>query len=121
VSRSSRIGEVENRLRFALESGDAERALTAARQLTKFQAPGDMALGTALRLALLLSRQGHPSAGRAGRRWIERAQTEIPDWQVVVVAEAALDGLGVEAIRGLCAELLEVVAARHEWTPVPAS
>lgn len=121
VSRSSRIGETENALRHALDRGDAGAALGAARQLSKWQGRDELALGTALRLAALLARDGHPLAERARERWVERAQVEVGDWQLVVIAEAALDGLRVAAIEGACARVLAAVARDYEWTPVPAS
>jgi hypothetical protein len=121
VSRSSRIGETENELRRALDCGDPEGALGAARRLARWQAPDDLALGTALRMTLLLSRARHPLREPARRRCIERAQAGLAPWQLAVIAEAGLEGLPEPRIEKTCAEILTVLARGYEWTPVPAN
>jgi len=121
VSRSSRIGETENELRRALDRGDPDGALGAARCLRLFQDPDDLAFGTALRMTLLLFRKRHPLGEPARRRCIERAQAEFAHGQLVVIAEAGLGGLVEPAIEKTCADVLTIVARGYEWSPVPAS
>lgn len=121
VSRSSRIGETENELRRALDRGDPEGALGAARRLGKWQSPDDLALGTALRMTVLFSRTRHPLREPARRRCIERAQAEFVPRQLAMIAKGGLEGLPEPRIEKTCAEVLTVVARGYEWTPIPAS
>jgi ABC-type uncharacterized transport system auxiliary subunit len=85
--------------------------------MMKIQARADLPLGSALRLVIVLAQAEHPQFAAARARWIERAEEEGHEWQLIVIAVAALEGLRTPRVAVKCERVLMEVSQNWEWRP----